>query len=54
MQLVEFRITNYRSMNDSGPIKVGKLTSLVGRNESGKSNLLLALKTLNPPDASKT
>ena len=28
---------------------VAKLTSLVGRNESGQTNLLLALKTLNPP-----
>ena len=48
MHLTEFRITNYRSINDSGPVKVGQLTSLVGRNESGKSNLLLALRTLNP------
>ena len=49
MKLTEFRILNFRSINDSGPIEVGKLTSLVGRNESGKTNLLLALKTLNPP-----
>jgi predicted ATP-dependent endonuclease of OLD family len=48
VKLVTFRILNYRSINDSGDITVGKLTSLVGRNESGKSNLLLALQTLNP------
>ncbi len=48
MQLIQFQISNYRSINDSGPIRVGKITSLVGRNESGKSNLLLALQTLNP------
>jgi energy-coupling factor transporter ATP-binding protein EcfA2 len=48
MHLVEFAITNYRSINDSGPVAVGKLTSLVGRNESGKTNLLLALQALNP------
>jgi predicted ATP-dependent endonuclease of OLD family len=53
MNLTEFQITDYRSINDSGPVKVGKLTSLVGRNESGKSNLLLALRTLNPPDGIK-
>ena len=48
MKLVTFRILNYRSINDSGDIAVGKLTSLVGRNEAGKSNLLLGLQTLNP------
>jgi AAA ATPase domain len=48
MKLVEFQIKNYRSINDSGCITVGKLTSLVGRNESGKTNLLLALQMLNP------
>lgn len=50
MHLVEFRVRNYRSVNDSGVIAVGKRTALVGRNESGKSNLLNALKSLNPPD----
>lgn len=44
---------NFRSINDSGPVSVGKLTSLVGRNESGKSNLLLGLLTLNPPGGMK-
>lgn len=53
MKLTTFRITNFRSINDSGPVTVAKLTSLVGRNESGKSNLLLALHTLNPPGGPK-
>ena len=48
MKLISFQILNYRSINDSGEIAVGKLTSLVGRNEAGKSNLLLALQTLKP------
>jgi predicted ATPase len=48
VKLISFRVQNYRSINDSGDIAVGKLTSLVGRNESGKTNLLLALQTLNP------
>lgn len=53
MKLTTFQITNFRSINDSGPVTVAKLTSLVGRNESGKSNLLLGLRTLNPPGGPK-
>jgi AAA ATPase domain len=53
MKLETFQITNFRSINDSGPVTVAKMTSLVGRNESGKSNLLLALRTLNPPGGIK-
>lgn len=53
MELIEFHITNYRSINDSGVIKVKTRTALVGRNESGKSNLLLALQSLNPHDGVK-
>jgi len=41
-------ILNYRSINDSSDIKVSKVTTLVGRNESGKTNLLLALRAMNP------
>jgi energy-coupling factor transporter ATP-binding protein EcfA2 len=53
VKLSEFEITNFRSVNDSGPIKTGKITALVGRNESGKSNLLRALQSLNPPEGLK-
>jgi AAA15 family ATPase/GTPase len=53
MELIQFRITNFRSINDSGDVTVSKLTSLVGRNESGKSNLLLGLATLNPSGGRK-
>jgi predicted ATPase len=53
LELTQFRITNYRSINDSGDIKVKTRTALVGRNESGKSNLLLALQSLNPPSGLK-
>src|ERR1700737_4704529 len=48
MELDRFRVQNFRSIEDSGIITVAKLTALVGRNESGKSNLLLALSSLNP------
>lgn len=53
MKLIRFRIRNYRSVNDSGWIDVSDRTALVGRNESGKTNLLLALASLNPPDGVK-
>lgn len=48
MKLESFRVWNFRSINDSGSINVSQITALLGRNESGKSNLLLALKSLNP------
>jgi hypothetical protein len=49
VKLVSLRVQNFRSVTDSGEITVAKLTSLVGRNEAGKSNLLLALHSMNPP-----
>lgn len=48
MKLQDFRITHYRSINDSGTIPAAEQTVLVGRNESGKTSLLLALAGLNP------
>lgn len=48
MHLETFRVWDFRSINDSGPIDVSQITALVGRNESGKTNLLLALRSLNP------
>lgn len=48
MKLESFRVRNYRSINDSGEIAVSRITALLGRNESGKSNLLRALHSLNP------
>lgn len=48
MRLESFRVRNYRSINDSGEVAVSRITALLGRNESGKSNLLRALHSLNP------
>lgn len=48
MKLKQFQVYNYRSINDSGLIEVSELTALLGRNESGKSNILRALHSLNP------
>ena len=53
MRLKSFRVQNYRSINDSGDIDIGQLTALIGQNESGKSNLLRALYSLNPSDHSE-
>jgi len=48
MELKSFRVRNFRSINDSGEIDVSRITALLGRNESGKSNILRALHSLNP------
>ena len=50
MRLDSFSVTNFRSINDSGKVDVAQITALLGRNESGKSNLLRALDSLNPAE----
>ena len=50
MRLASFQITNYRSIHDSGSIDSSQITAILGRNDSGKSNLLRALHSLNPTD----
>jgi energy-coupling factor transporter ATP-binding protein EcfA2 len=47
MRLEKFRVTHFRNINDSGWIQLAENTALVGRNESGKTNLLHALASLN-------
>lgn len=48
MTLKRFRVTNFRSIMDSGWIECDDVTSLVGVNEAGKSNVILALWKLKP------
>lgn len=48
MRLQRFKVSNFRSVKDSGWINCDDVTTLVGINEAGKSNLLLALWKLNP------
>lgn len=48
MQLTSFRVTNFRSVIDSTWIDINKITNIIGVNESGKSNILLALWKLRP------
>ena len=48
MRLTRYRVTNFRSIIDSGWINLDDVTTLVGENETGKTNLLLPLWKLNP------
>src|SRR3954469_8338131 len=48
MKLIRVRITNYRSIEDSGWVDIGDVTCLVGKNEAGKTAWLQALHRLNP------
>ena len=48
MILKKFRVTNFRSVMDSGWIDCDNVTSLVGVNEAGKLNIILALWKFNP------
>lgn len=48
MRLIRYKVTKFRSVMDSGWIDCNDVTTLVGINEAGKSNLLLALWKLNP------
>jgi ABC-type cobalamin/Fe3+-siderophores transport system ATPase subunit len=48
MRLKRFRVTNFRSVEDSGWVETDSVTALIGTNESGKTNILLPLWKLNP------
>lgn len=48
MKLIKAHVTNFRSAEDSEPFSLEQVTCLVGKNEAGKSALLLALAALNP------
>jgi energy-coupling factor transporter ATP-binding protein EcfA2 len=53
MKLNKVRVTNFRSVEDSGDFDIGDLTCLVGKNEAGKTAILHALRGANPNDAFK-
>ncbi|MER8772661.1 AAA family ATPase [Mesorhizobium sp. M0960] len=48
MKLNRYKVTNFRSVVDSGWVDAEQVTALIGVNESGKTNLLLPLWKLNP------
>ncbi|MDE0249074.1 MAG: AAA family ATPase [Gammaproteobacteria bacterium] len=51
MRLQKIQVTNFRSVDDSGEFSVDPVTCLVGKNEAGKSAILLALAALKPNKA---
>jgi ABC-type multidrug transport system ATPase subunit len=48
VRLIKFKVKDFRSVRDSGWVEAERVTSLIGVNESGKTNLLLPLWKLNP------
>ena len=44
MKLTRARVTNYRSIDDSTWVNLEDVTALVGKNESGKTAFLQALR----------
>ena len=48
VKLKNVQITKYKCVEDSTPWKVDQVTTLVGKNEAGKSAILEALYKLNP------
>jgi AAA ATPase domain len=48
MRIKRARITDFRSIEDSGWVEINDVSCLVGKNESGKTNFLLALARMNP------
>ncbi len=50
MKLTKAHTTNYRSILDSNPVKIGDTTCLVGKNEAGKTAFLKSLEGLRSTD----
>jgi predicted ATP-dependent endonuclease of OLD family len=48
MKALQFRVTDFKNIADSGWIDLEAVTAFVGRNESGKTALLKALHKFNP------
>lgn len=48
MKLEKVEISDFKSIRNSNAVKVGDITCLVGKNESGKTALLESLYRLNP------
>ena len=44
MRLISFSVTNFRSITNMHTISLSNLTTLVGKNNEGKSNILTALQ----------
>ena len=53
MELVSVRVQNYKCIDDSEEFSLDNLTCLAGKNEAGKTALLLALRRINPVEESE-
>src|SRR5690606_34992049 len=51
MLLRKFSVENFKSVDFSNEVEIGRITCLMGKNESGKTALLEALYKLNPVEA---
>ena len=54
MKLSRARVTNYKSIDDSGWVRLDDVTCMVGKNESGKTAFLGALKRLNAVEGAES
>lgn len=52
MRLIKYKVNKFRSVKETEWIEIDQWTCFVGVNESGKTNLLLALWKFNPADES--
>ncbi len=48
MELTRARVTNFKSIEDTGWVTIDDVTCMVGKNESGKTAFLQALRRLSP------
>ena len=48
MKLRRARVTHYKSIDDSGWVDLDLITCMLGKNESGKTAFLSALRRLSP------
>lgn len=54
MKLTHARVTKYRSIDDSTEVPIeDDITAFIGRNESGKTAFLEALRRINPADGAR-
>ena len=53
MKLATVQVQNYKCIEDSQEFSIKELTCLAGKNESGKTALLEALRRLNPVEGSE-
>src|SRR5208337_4917910 len=53
MKLITVHVKNFKSIDDSDPVKIDTVTCLVGKNESGKTAFLQALQKLSPVESGK-